>query len=298
MTGKENGSEKSKRWPIIILAFLGVLLLLLLVFYRSAAEAQEDFDVVNEKISVSISNLRAIGVEADVKFLGPLSELPEFVLQMKSPEEPVIYFDGQELHISTVAEMAERSGNYEGFLQSISQEIDAALAELSAGDIWAVEYYFAGQTAHVVLSEDTARSRGVFSDMSRIAFQSIYPNGNSEQAVELSSACSRKVLTRNIFGQDAETVRVCVEAQCQARAPKSCQIYDKSWNAWYFGKVEFVPPDQPESGNIYGALCRGRGYYNWSVSFAGLELFGYQAQVEGLAMASSGHVTSETICGD
>ncbi|MDO5757534.1 MAG: hypothetical protein Q4P24_08465 [Rhodobacterales bacterium] len=298
MADKENGSEKKKRWPITILVFLVVLLLLLLLFYRSPAEAQEDFDVVDEKISISISNLRAIGVEADAKILGPLSENPEFVSQMKSPEEPALYFDGQELHILNVADMAERSGDYEGFLQAVAQEIDGAVAELSASDTWAIEYYVQGRTAHVALSGDIARSRGVFSDMSRIAFQSVYPNGHPDQPVEFSSACSRKVLTRNIFGQDAEWVRICVEAQCQARAPETCEIYDKSWDAWYFGKVEFVPPDRPEDGNIYGALCRGRGYYNWSVSFAGLKLFGHEAQVEGLEWASSGHLTSETMCGE
>lgn len=298
MGDNKNGSGNNKRWPITLVVFLVVLIIILLLFYRTVADAQENLVVVDEKISVSLSNLRAIGVDADAKILGPLSEFPNFVSQMKSTDQSALYFDGQELHILSVAEMAERSGDYEGFVRAVSDEIDGALADLSSSNTWAAEYYFQGRTAHVAFSGDTARSRGVFPDISRIAFQSIYPNKHLDQPVEFSRACSRKVLTRNIFGQDAEWVRVCVEARCQARVPEACEIYEKSWDAWFFGEVEFVPPDRPEDGNIYGALCRGRGYYNWSVSFAGLKLFGYEAEVEGLARARSGHVTSETMCED
>lgn len=296
MSDKKDKSNTKKRWPITLLVFLVVLLVLLLLFYRSPAEAQESSEVVDEKVAVSLSNLRAVGIEADAKVIGPLSEFPDFVSKMKSPEEPALYFDGQEVHILSVAEMAERSGNYESFIQAVTDELDGALAELPAENTWAIEYYVQGRVAHIALTRDATLSRGVFSDMSRIAFQSVYPNGHPDQPVEPVSACSRKVLTRNIFGQDAEWVQICVEAGCQSRVPETCEIYDKSWNAWYFGIVEFVPPDRPEDGNIYGALCRGRGYYNWSVSFAGLRLFGYEAEIEGLARASSGHITSEAMC--
>lgn len=296
MADEEKKAEGGKRWSTKLVLFVIVLVVLILLFYRKPAEAQQNFEDAESLIDISIRNLRAVGINAEAKLVGPLSESPDFAGQMKSLEEPAIFFDGQEFRVLTVTQMAEASGDYDRFISTLSEEIDVAIADLPSEGAWAVEYYFMGQVAHVALTGGPEIARGVFSDMSRISIPGVTPNSRSQNGPQLSTACSRKVLTRNIFGQDAEWVRLCVEAQCTAAVPEACATYDKSWGSWFFGKVDFTPPDIPEAGEIIGDFCRGRGYYSWSVTFAGFELLGQSASVDGLTQAGGGHIYSETTC--
>lgn len=292
MANEEKTSKK--KWPLAIIAFIVVLVIMLLLVFRSTAEAQAADSAINEKISVSVQNMRFVGLESSAKIIGRFEDRPDALDLIKSTGQPLFYFDGAELYFRTLEEAAAETEQPEEFIAGVQAQIEERAADLQNSDSWLVEYYVGGTVGYVLFSEDTVRSAGVLSDMSRIAFQSVYPNDHPNQAMEQS--CTFKGLTRNIFGQTAESVRLCVEAACQSRVPQSCNIYEKATRAWLFGSVSFNPDDLPESGQITGGMCQGRGYYRWSVGFQGLEIFGHSASIPGLEFSQRGTVTSIVDC--
>lgn len=295
----DKGTHKSAkfRWVLLIL-FIIALVAVFLLIYREPVRAQELNAIAQKKVDASIEFLRAAGVKSEAKIVGMMSNLPEVAKLANSEGEPVIFFDGKEAHILTLAQIAASSDNPAKVLADIKRKIQSQIQDLQPRSTLVVEYYLPDATAHVLLSSDATHSAGVFSDMSRLLSAAHPANEVSIKPDGFRSACRFRELTKNIFGNTAESVQICTETQCARTVPRDCRIYAKDTHAWLFGAVSFDPDTLPEPGYSYGKFCKGEGYYKWSVAFDGLKIFGYDASIPGLGQSGSGTISSETSCGN
>lgn len=289
----------SGKWKwLTLFLFLVALAIVLLLFVRCSAEAQESGDsLASDLVETSIANIRAAGILAEAKVLGKVEEFPDIFERMSADDEVFFYSDGDKNHILTIAEAAELSSDAGAFLENFKERVESLSADFGASENWVVEYTIEDRSpTYVVMTDNGLNSVGTLANLSRIHFESQFPKFQRTPGNKVLPDCAERVLTRNIFGQVAESVRVCVEAICNAGNPSPCEIVEKAKTEWFFGKVEFNPATQPEPGQTVGPLCKGRAYYTWSVEFLGLRIFGYDAEIPGLARANSGSLMSSVKC--
>lgn len=282
---------------IKLIIFLVILIACFVLLYRTPGNAQELSKDAVEKIESSLWNLRSIGLNVEAKVLGSAKEFANYITLISSLNQPVLFFDGKNLHIARLKDFY-----YSGesilfaYSESLNDE-DGRLAEVLNKDPYLVEYYFQNYSAYVLMAADGSQSVGIFSDLSRIKIDEISEDLLPGVVKELEQRCVEKVLTKNIWDNPAEWVRICTEAQCTVDRVDSCEIYEKASQAFVFGSVEFMPANVPESGKKFNNSCIGRAAYEWSVLLGEIKILGYEVAIGGFGLDGTGLVESTVYCG-
>lgn len=280
--------SKTKIFIIIIGIALGVVGAVLLLT-RSEARAQER-GVAEQLIDAVRENLEPFGIGFDFEFVGVVENVDEFAAQLTATEEAFFRIEKGQLITETMGALMAEAGN-EDAQESIKSEMREGISD---GD-YIYRVYFEGASSRLTISPDGSTYSGAVARLSRLNVASFHqpPNPQAEE----SNTCAIKVLTRNIFGQPAEQIEVCVRAYCTPPAVDGCEILTIEPRSWWFGRVFVDPESTPVDGTVYRYYCRGPVKYKWGVGLGAIRTSKYgDFEVENLRMGGQGTVMPEISC--
>ena len=259
---KEKARKKAKRkkltgWLTLSVAG-GIILVLAVLFFLlmgGRVEALEKFgskaDNANQLLelienglsdqSVTVTNLGTIG-----------DKLDETVYRMSSPTQFFVIAnpDGR-VEFLTIQNLIEfglaRSDDAEVWREVYSKQLLNSIN----GKWIAYEIMMENMATIIAIDEGSKQVAGVLTSLSRRVSSA---HGHSHYAKKCSLTLP---LTYYIWGEYAETIKICMEAQCSGVSPISCDVIDAPTSTGWFAEVE-IDPRPSFQGEVRGDLCLGR----------------------------------------
>lgn len=279
-----------KRIGLIILAIAVVVIVVLAVRHYADAQAEpNEFTISAALVAVAQENARSHGASFEFKFEREVKDPGEATDLMMQDAFILRYSDGA-LRSLGLDEMIEM-----GLLgqDDVGQVRDRVQENVAVGDhLYAVSYE--RRATYVSVEPGGRRHSGLFALGSRLPNLGYYPY----RRIKSEMQCHLKVLSRNIFGQAAESIEACTKVYCGRTSMDRCELDSVNTKAWHFGFVEYEPEKNPSQGSVVYNLCRTSVHYKWGVDIGGIRLgkiFG-EINLGNFGIAGSGNLNTETAC--
>lgn len=280
------------KWYILITVIVLAIIVYLFAWRREAnSQELEDINSIPyQMMQVAVENLQEYGVGAEFEPVGVVSNAFETSGLLTQAPEFFIKINKGSTRAITIQELYKYS-----YLNSANAKLMRSDFErmVRTGD-YIYKMNVSGSETHITISPGGERFSGLLAVATRLPARSFAPQKPSD----LLQRCTKKVITTNIFGNPAETVRICANATCMQTTPENCLMSEITSRHGVFGYVTPTPNIAPREGMIVGKLCRATASYEWGLKLAGgikLGILGdYGIDVSGIG--GTGTIHSDVWC--
>jgi hypothetical protein len=289
--GQTEGGAMNKTAIGIVIAVL-VVILIIFAIWRSPANAQDVEDESVALLATALQNLQAQGAYVEYNLIGTVEDKDATVESLSRDSELILLFSDGALRPFSLAELSKQGYIDENYTKPLQ---DSLQQNISPGDsIYRLS--IGGQVTHMTISSDATRTAGTLPMASRLPFVG-YTQASYVEA-DRRRECTKRILTYDIFGREAESITACTQAFCLSGTPELCELSEISSKTGWFGAMAYEPSTPPVAGDILHQYCRGNINYKWEVVIGPLKIGDYvDFDVVNARLGGQGNLISEVDCG-
>lgn len=275
----------------IVIAVL-IVILIIFVVWRSPATAQDSEGGSIALLNTALQNLQSQGAYAEYNLVGIVDNAENTIEILSKDSELVLIFSDGALRPVSLAELVKQGFMNETYAKPLQESLRQ---NISAGDS-IYQLSIDGQLTHMTISTDATRVAGTLPMASRLPISG-YSQASHVEA-DRRSACTKRILTYDIFGREAESIIACTQAFCSSGTPGLCELSEISSKTGWFGVVAYEPSAPPVAGDILYQYCRGNINYKWEVVIGPFRIGDYvDFDVANARLGGQGNLISEVDCG-